>query len=249
MPDENVDEYTKRLVCTLKQIPVEVVLPPCLVKEHNRLFERFEALKKSDYAPPFEELAQSQVEFIQPLYKQIFRAAKNTIRLRASRSISRLLSIQIENHYHNFFLAVDNNEPLKKSSASFPSNPLASIPARLTIFGDITLRLKLKDQQREPRVHYSTDLRQVELTLNQVEEALWRLFKIAREVIDRKLLRDRKVTQEQEDCLEGIKYDLKSLWMIGFESGLRRLERLLQSIELESKEKASTDVARRSDPY
>ena len=37
------------------------------------------------------------------------------------------------------------------------------------------------------------------------------------------------MTQEQEDCLEGIKYDLKSLWMIGFESGLRRLERLLQT--------------------
>jgi hypothetical protein len=71
----------------------------------------------------------------------------------------------------------------------------------------------------------------------------------SREIIDGKFLRDRKVTQEEEDCLEGIKYDLNSIWMIGFESGLRRLERLLQSIEQESKEKASTDVARRSDPY
>ena len=39
--DENVDEYAERLVRTLKQIPVEVVLPPCLVEEHDRLAKRF----------------------------------------------------------------------------------------------------------------------------------------------------------------------------------------------------------------
>jgi hypothetical protein len=78
--DENVYAYTNRLILILKQIPVEVALPPCLLKEHNRLFERYEALKTSKYAPFFEELKHTQLDFIQPLYKQIFRAAKNTIR-------------------------------------------------------------------------------------------------------------------------------------------------------------------------
>ena len=78
--DENVYAYTNRLIIILKQIPVEVALPPCLLKEHNRLFERYEALKKSEYAPSLEDLTHSQLDFIQPLYKQIFRAVKNTIR-------------------------------------------------------------------------------------------------------------------------------------------------------------------------
>jgi len=76
-------------------------------------------------------------------------------------------------------------------------------------------------------MQHSTDLRQVEHTLNQIESALKRLSNMAREIIDRKLILNSKLTQAQEDCLKGMNYDLKSQWMTGFESGLRRLERLI----------------------
>ena len=93
-------------------MPLEVNIPQCLTDEHEKLAKRYSSLKRPEYGPCFEELTTSQANLILPLYKQVFRISRHTIRQQAERSISRLISYQIEKHCPNFFIAVDNREEL-----------------------------------------------------------------------------------------------------------------------------------------
>lgn len=70
----------------------------------------------------------------------------------------------------------------------FPSNRLPWIPARLILFGDIWLKLKLTDLQRIRKVEDCIDLSQVARTLDWVEQVLWELYKVSRRLIKGRLL-------------------------------------------------------------
>ena len=106
------------------------------------------------YGPCLDNLTGLRIVFFEFLYKQVFIAARKNIRMQAERSIGRLLSYLIDLHYPNFFVAA--KEP--------------SIPARMTILGDIMLRIKLREApQRPPKNYFSTDLGKVQETLNAAE--------------------------------------------------------------------------------
>ena len=159
--EDNVWKFFERCVRDLNRMPLEVNIPQCLTDEHEKLAKRYSSFKRSEYGPCFEELTTSQANLILPLYKQVFYISRHTIRQQASRSISHLISYQIEKHYPNFFIAVDNREELPKKTIHknevissnyaylnlpkgigddfdcFPSSRLPRVPARLTLFGDI----------------------------------------------------------------------------------------------------------------
>ena len=109
-------------------------------------------MKRPEYGPGFDVLTALQTALIEPLYKQVFRVARSMIKQQASRCISRRLSCLIELHYPGFFNVTEHR-------ATDGRSHLPWIPARVTILGEIVLRLKLKDLQRIRKVEDCSDLR------------------------------------------------------------------------------------------
>jgi hypothetical protein len=125
----------------------------------------------------------------------VIAVARKNIRKQAGRSIGRLLSYQTEKHYPDFFIAVEER----------------SIPARITIMEDIVLRLQLKEApQRPPSTYYSTDLHQVQNTLNTAKQLLEKLRRTARRVEEERHLLSNKLTTKEEEWLACIKSDTVS---------------------------------------
>ena len=118
-----------------------------------------------------------------------------------------------------------------EASDFYPSSRLPWIPAKLTLFGDIQLKLKLKDLQRIRKVEDCTDLSQVARTLDWVEQVLWELYKVARRLIKGKLLLCEDGSKVKRDYFNGILLDTEDKSMKGLESGLRRLTKLVDTVE------------------
>jgi hypothetical protein len=138
----------------------------------------------------------------------VIAVARKNIRKQAGRSIERLLSYLTEKHYPKFFIAAEER----------------SIPARITIMEDIVLRLRLKEApQRPPRTYFSTDLRQVQNTLNTAKQVLEKLRRTARRVEEEKHLLSNKLTTKEEECFACIKSDTASQTMDGIDRGINRL--------------------------
>jgi|694.fasta_scaffold119129_3 hypothetical protein len=147
------------------------------------------------FGPCLEKLTKSRIAFFELLYEQVIAVARKNIRKQAGRSIGRLLSYQTEKHYPDFFIAVEER----------------SIPARITIMEDIVLRLKLKEApQRPPSTYYSTDLHQVQNTLNTAKQLLEKLRRTARRVEEERHLLSNKLTTKEEEWLTCIKSDIVS---------------------------------------
>ena len=147
------------------------------------------------FGPCLEKLTKSRIAFFELLYEQVIAVARKNIRKQAGRSIGRLLSYQTEKHYPDFFIAVEER----------------SIPARVTIMEDIVLRLKLKEApQRPPSTYYSTDLHQVQNTLNTAKQLLEKLRRTARRVEEERHLLSNKLTTKEEEWLTCIKSDIVS---------------------------------------
>ncbi len=76
---------------------------------------------------------------------------------------------------------------------------------------DIVLRLKLKEApQRPPSTYYSTDLHQVQNTLNTAKQLLEKLRRTARRVEEERHLLSNKLTTKEEEWLACIKSDTVS---------------------------------------
>ena len=89
---------------------------------------------------------------------------------------------------------------------------------------DIVLRLRLKEApQRPPKTYFSTDLRQVQNTLNTAKQVLEKLRRTARRVEEEKHLLSNKLTTKEEECFACIKSDTASQTMDGIDRGINRL--------------------------
>jgi hypothetical protein len=86
-----------------------------------------------------------------------------------------------------------------------------SIPGRILILDDITVRVKLREAPlRPPKTDYCSDLIQVQHTLEAAERVLEKLRYTARRIEDERLLLGNKLTTKEEECLAGIKSDTAS---------------------------------------
>jgi hypothetical protein len=107
----------------------------------------------------------------------------------------------------------------------FTANGGRAIPARMTIFGGIALRLNLRPAPpKPPTKEHPTDFSEVEKTISEMAAMLAQLTKLAGKAQEGKHLLAAQMTKEDQELLRDIRHDTASRSMRGVAGGLRRLE-------------------------
>jgi hypothetical protein len=168
--DEPLEDFKDRCLAVLKVMPMDLVLPTCLAEEHGRITKFYRMLKSPIlYGPCFDTLTLTRIAFFELLYNQVFIATRKNIRTQAGRSIGRLFSYLNELHNPSFTIVEGGS----------------TIPGRIIIMEDITVRIKLREApQRPPKNNYCSDLSQVQHTLKTAEQVLEKLRHTARRIED-----------------------------------------------------------------
>ncbi len=149
-------------------MPLEVAIPYHLADDYEELSKQYSRMKLSWAASSelFNTLTSTEKALILPLQKHVFRTVRNAVRQQAGRCLGRALSDLIELHYPYFFTNVLTHPKHKQKKQrgdatpwkyayfgvaedtleAFPSSGLPFLPARITLFGELQVALRLKDR-------------------------------------------------------------------------------------------------------